>query len=96
MGTKDWPKRFNLSVFAMNVFDVWLAYQGITGTADTQSDFYNYLAEEMIDNTYVGFMIRSAEGRRINIVYSDDENFDDDNHLLDGSTVLLDVKFLYM
>ena len=39
LGTKDWLKRFNLSVFAMGVVDVWLAYQGITGTAETQADF---------------------------------------------------------
>ena len=45
MGTKDWSKRFNLSVFAMGVVDVWLAYQGITGTLETQDYFYNYLAE---------------------------------------------------
>ena len=45
MGTKDWLKRFNLSVFAMNVVDVWLAYQGITGMAETQAGFSNYLAE---------------------------------------------------
>ena len=39
LGTKDWSKRFNLSVFAMNVVDVWLAYQGITRTEETQADF---------------------------------------------------------
>ena len=81
MGTKDWSKRFNLSVFAMNVVDVWLEYQGITEMADTQADFYNYLAEEMIDNTHNMFMTWSAEGRRKNIVDSDDETFDDDNPL---------------
>ena len=37
-GTKDWSKRFNLSVFAMNVVDVWLVYQGINGMAYTQAD----------------------------------------------------------
>ena len=81
LGTKDWSKRFNLSVFAMNVVDVWLAYQGIPGAADNQADFYNYIAEEMIDNTSDKFMMRSAEGRRRNIVDSDDETFDDDNPL---------------
>ena len=65
----------------MNVADVWLAYQGITRTAETQADFYNYLAEEMIDNTYDRFMIRSAEGRRRTIVDSDDETIFDDNPL---------------
>ena len=33
LGTKDWSKRFNISIFAMNVVNVWLAYQNITGTA---------------------------------------------------------------
>ena len=81
LGTKYWSKRFNLSVFSINVVDVWLVHQGITGRAETQADFYNYLAEEMIDNTYDRFMIRIAEGRRRNIVDSHDKTFDDDNPL---------------
>ena len=72
LGTKYWSKRFNLYVFAMNVVDVWLAYQSITGTSDTQADFYNYISKEMIDNTYDRLMIWSAEGMRRNIVDSDD------------------------
>ena len=48
---KDWSKRFSLSDFAVNVVGVWLEYQGITSTAETQDDLYNYLAEEMIYNT---------------------------------------------
>ena len=44
-GTKYWLKFFNLSVFVMNVVDVWLVYQGINRTADTQADLYNYLDE---------------------------------------------------
>ena len=35
----------------------------------------------MIDNTYDRFMMCSAEGRRMNIVDSDDKTFDDDNPL---------------
>ena len=35
----------------------------------------------MIDNTYDRIMMWSAEGRRRNIVDSDDETFDDDNPL---------------
>ena len=38
LGTKDWSKRFNLSVFAMNVVNIWLVYQGINGMAYTQAD----------------------------------------------------------
>ena len=72
MGTKDWSKRFNMYFFAMNVVGVWLEYQGITRTAETQADFYNYLAEEMIYNTYDRFMMQSAVRRRRNIFDSDD------------------------
>ena len=43
LGTKDQLKRFNLSIFAMNVVDVWLEYRGITGTAETQAYVYSYL-----------------------------------------------------
>ena len=81
LGTKDWSKLFNLSVFEMNVVDVWLAYQCITRKADTQADLYNYLSEEMIDTICDRFMMWSAEVRRRNIVDSDDKNFDDDNPL---------------
>ena len=48
---------------------------------ETQAYFYNYLAEEMIDNNYNRFIMRSAEGGRRNIVDSDDETFDDENPL---------------
>ena len=53
-----------MSFFAMNVVDLWLEYQGMTGTAETQNDFYNYLYEDIIDNTYDSFIMWSAEGRR--------------------------------
>ena len=73
LGTKDWSKRFNLSVFEMNVVCVWLAYHVITSTAEIQAGFYNYLDEDMMDNIYVRFMIRRAEGRRKTIVDSYDD-----------------------
>ena len=58
-----------------------MAYQGIIRTAETQAGFFNYLAEEMIYNTYDRFMMWSAEGRRRTIVESDEETFDDNNPL---------------
>ena len=61
----------------MNVFDVLLEYQVFPRMAKTQADFYNYLGEDMIDNTYDRFMIRLAEGRRRKIVESDDETVDE-------------------
>ena len=79
LGNKYWPKRFNLSVFAINVVGVCLVYQCINRTVDTRADFYNYISEEIIDNTYDRFRIRSAEGGRRTIVDSDDKTFDDDN-----------------
>ena len=81
LGTKDWSKRFDISVFAINVANVWLEYQVITRTAETQDYFYNYLSENMINNTYDKFMIRSAEGRRRKMFDSDDETINDDNPL---------------
>ena len=65
----------------MNVVDVWLEYQGITGTTETQAGFYNYLNGDMIDNTYNRFMIRSTYRRRRIIVDYDDKKFDDYNPL---------------
>ena len=81
LGTKDWSTRFNLSVFEMNVVNVWLAHQCITRMVETLAGFYNYIYEEVIYNTYYRFIMRSAEGRRRNIVESDDKTFDDDNPL---------------
>ena len=49
-----------------------MAYQFVTRTADAQYDLYNYLDEEMIDNTYYRFMMRHEEGNRRTIVDSDE------------------------
>ena len=49
--------------------------------AETQSDFYKYFPEEMINNTYDRFMMRSAEETRMTIVDSDDKKFDDNKPL---------------
>ena len=65
----------------MNVVNVWLAYKGITSTLETQADFYNYMDEEMIDNTYNRFMIWRAEGRNRTIFDSDKKTVDNDNPL---------------
>ena len=79
LSTKEWSKRFNLFVFKINVEDVWLAYQVIIRMAETQSDFYKYLSEKMIDITYNRFMMQSADGRTRKIVDSDDKTFDENN-----------------
>ena len=59
----------------------WLEYQGITRTENIQDGFYNYLAEDIIYNTYDSFMIWRVKGRRMTIVDSDDDNVDDYNPL---------------
>ena len=65
----------------MNVVDVWLSYQGINRTTEIQANFYNYLAEEMIYNTYNRFMIWYAEGGMRTIIDSDDDYLDEENPL---------------
>ena len=47
----------------------------------TQADFYNYLDEEIIYNTYNRFMVRLTEVKSRKIVDSDDKTVDDDNPL---------------
>ena len=64
-----------ICIFLMNVVDIWLSYQGINETSENQADFYNYLSEEMMYNTYNRFMMRSEDGRRRNIVDYDDKTF---------------------
>ena len=67
--------------FAMNLVYIWLAYQDIPGIGVTQPDFYNYLAKDMIYNTYDRLMMLSAEGRRRNIVESNGKTFNDNKPL---------------
>jgi hypothetical protein len=52
LGTMDWSHRVNLSIFGMCVVDSWLMFSKSTETEEKQRDFYELLAEEMIDNTH--------------------------------------------
>ena len=61
--------------------NVWLEYQGITRTAKIQTDFYNYLVEEMMYNTYIRFMIQRIDGRRRKIIESNDDYVYEQNPL---------------
>ena len=57
LGTHDWSKRLNSSLLAMCIVDAWLAYHGCRGGAlcsTTQHEFYEDLAEQLIDNAYDG------------------------------------------
>jgi len=52
--TQDWSMRFNLFLLGICVVDAWLLYSGARGGGGhlTQSDFYEDLAEQLIDNTF--------------------------------------------
>ena len=52
--TKDWSKRVNTSIFGMIIVDTMNFHQACVHQNEidsTPDDFFNYLAEEMIDNT---------------------------------------------
>jgi len=52
--TDDWSMRVHLSLLGMCVVDAWMLYSGESeGTATLkQSEFYDDLAEQLIDNTF--------------------------------------------
>ena len=50
--TKDWSKRLNMSLLSICIVDTWFAYSSILETHENQNDFYEYLAEELIENIY--------------------------------------------
>ena len=50
--TTDWSKRVNMTLLGITIVDTWLAWSQATGSKCTQSEFYNDLAEELIDNNY--------------------------------------------
>lgn len=52
LGTVDWSMRVNLSLFGMCVVDAWLVYSKCTEADEKQRQFYELLAEEMIDNQH--------------------------------------------
>ena len=55
MVTFDWSLRVNFTIFGIIIVDTWLAFKGCTSGSyerETQSPFYEFLAEELIDNTF--------------------------------------------
>jgi hypothetical protein len=52
LGTMDWSLRVNRSLFGMCVVEAWLMYSKCTETEEKQHEFYELLAEEMINNTH--------------------------------------------
>lgn len=59
--THDWAKRVNMSLFAMIVVDTYLVCSQSTECKETQKEFYDELAEDLIDNSFDG---AAAGGRR--------------------------------
>ena len=62
LGTQKWDMRANLGIFGICVVDAWLCYQNTLETSELQEDFYEKLAEELIDNSYDGRLLRSDGG----------------------------------
>eukprot|EP00170_Pyropia_yezoensis_P001789 contig_7652_g1793 len=64
--TYDWSMRVNLSLLGICVVDAWLLYSGARGAAAAlaQSQFYEDLAAQLIDNAFdtVGVRPHSAPG----------------------------------
>jgi hypothetical protein len=52
LGTWDWSKRVNFSIFGICVVDSMFVYRACTGSSESQAEFYTALAEELIDNTF--------------------------------------------
>ena len=50
--TKWWYSRVWQTILGMIFVDTWLVYSKTTRTTETQAEFYEKLAEEMIDNDY--------------------------------------------
>jgi len=51
IGTVNWAKRFNMSILGVTIVDTWLSWKGQTGSPnETQAEFYEFLAQELIDN----------------------------------------------
>ena len=68
LGTHDLEKRSNFGIFGMCVVNAWFAYKNSAEKDETQEDFYMYLAEEMIDNTYDIIRRRSRGTRAVAVV----------------------------
>jgi hypothetical protein len=49
LGTHDWSKRINMSIFGMIAVDAYLVRKQCTGSNDSPNCFFHKLAQEMID-----------------------------------------------
>mgnify|MGYP006061302161 CR=1 FL=1 len=83
---KDWSKRVNLSILGMIIVDSFLLYHHLVNKEETEPDFYNLLAEELIDNTYDSV---SPRRRRAEVVQASPEAVGPDGNLRSGCGVHL-------
>ncbi|KAG7341012.1 transposase IS4 [Nitzschia inconspicua] len=60
--TKNWATRAGTTILVMCIVDAWLVYKGATRTSETQSEFYSWLAVELIDNSYDKGPFRRSTG----------------------------------
>ena len=60
LGTLDWSRRVNLSIFSMCVVDAFLLHRGCTGSKESPDEFFSKLAEEMIESGRVARATREA------------------------------------
>ena len=55
LGTHDWSQRVNIYLLGVCIVDAWLLHSGARGASSLkQSDFYENLAADLIDNTIDG------------------------------------------
>lgn len=57
---KDWSKRVNLTILGMIIVDSFLLYSQLIDKHEPEHQFYTFLAEELIDNTYDSMARRSS------------------------------------
>ena len=57
--TKSWEKRVGMTILSMVIVDTWLVYKHATHTDMVQTQFYEELATNLIDNSYDRFGLRA-------------------------------------
>jgi hypothetical protein len=60
LGTHDWSKRVNMSIFGMIAVDAYLVWKQCTGSNDSPNCFFHKLAQEMIDYDLITRSERNA------------------------------------
>ena len=73
LGTHDWSQRVNFSILGMHAVDSWCGWKGLglCEEGETENVFYEYLAEELIDNEYDS-IARQRRSREAGVAASPD------------------------